>query len=118
MILRFQESEDFYTFVDIAIRQFRKDNGVRLTRGALNRECGFSNSFLQGAKRRNSDVGLSYLLTVCQLLGYEVIVKKKSGLDLKPDNRLVSKARRSPRRSVLGKGRAARSCADSDSFEG
>jgi hypothetical protein len=80
MILRFQEPEDFYTFIDIAIRQFRKDNGgVRLTRSMINKECGFSNSFLHGAKRNNSDVGISYLLTVCQLLGYELIFKKKSG---------------------------------------
>ena len=109
MILRFQEPEDFYTFIDIAIRQFRKDNGVKLTRGMLNKECGFSNTYLQGAKLRNADVGLSYLLTVCQILGYEVIVKKKSGLDLKPDDRLVSKARRSPRRSMLRKDKAAKS---------
>ena len=108
MILRFQEPEDFYTFIDVAIRQFRKDNGVRLTRGTLNRECGFSNTFLQGAKRRNSDVGISYLLTVCQILGYEVIVKKKSGLDLKPDERLAGGARRSPRRSMLRKDKAAK----------
>ena len=109
MILRFQEPEDFYTFIDIAIRQFRKDNGgVRLTRSMINKECGFSNSFLHGAKRNNSDVGISYLLTVCQLLGYELIVKKKSGLDLKPDERLAGKARRSPRRSMLRKDRAAK----------
>jgi len=109
MILRFQEPEDFYTFIDIAIRQFRKDNGgVRLTRGRINKECGFGNSYLHGAKIKNADVRVSSFLTVCRLLGYEVILKKKATLDLNPNTVLVEKARRSPRRSILGKSKPAK----------